>query len=230
MNSIFKIGISHLPHRIIYIVSTLLLLLLAAGCATHRAAPAGNVFRDDNVAIPQEYQFSDLNGEQLAAARRYGLSRPPRSRREARRVVRRLKHIETCALYRVDPLTHSMPYLNRGARSLLRDIAEGFQYALRRGGYREHRIIVTSLLRTADDVESLRRVNANAARNSSHGYATTFDLSYTRYDRTSTQGRPVSNEQMARFLAAIISEFRSRGDCVVIYERQQHCFHITACR
>lgn len=208
----------------------LLLLCMLAGCRTTETTTSGTVFRDDHVAIPQEYQFRDLNDEQLTAARRYGLRRPPRTRKEARRVVRRLKHIETCALYRVDPLTHSMPYLNKGARSLLRDIAEGFQYALRRGGYREHRIIVTSLLRTEADVESLRKVNGNAARNSSHCYATTFDLSYTRYDRTSTQGRPISNEQMARFLAAIISEFRARGDCVVIYERQQHCFHITVCR
>ena len=114
--------------------------------------------------------------------------------------------MRSCQLYLVDPLTHSVPYLTKGARSLLEDLGEGFQYILRREGYRPHRIIVTSLLRTEADVTSLRRVNGNAARNSSHLYATTFDLSYTRFNRLSTEGKPVSNAEMARILAILIDE------------------------
>lgn len=193
-------------------------------------AGAGQTFRDDAVRVPREYHFADLNGEQLESARRFGISRPIKNRKEARRKTRHLKKVRSCQLYLVDPLTHSVPYLTKGARSLLEDLGEGFQYILRREGYRPHRIIVTSLLRTEADVTSLRRVNGNAARNSSHLYATTFDLSYTRFNRLSTEGKPVSNAEMARILAILIEEFRSRGDCVVIFEQNQHCFHITVRR
>ena len=207
------------------------LVALLAACA-HRVTGAleGMTFRDDAVTVPREYRFADLNGEQLASAKRFGISRPIRNRAEARRKTRRLKPVRSCKLYLVDPLTHSVPYLNKGARSLLEDLGEGFQYLLRREGYRPHRIIVTSLLRTEADVAALRKVNGNAARNSSHLYATTFDISYTRFNRLSTKGKPVSNAEMARLLAILIGEFRKRGECVVIYERNQHCFHITARR
>ena len=205
----------------------------AASCASHRdvgGVGAGQTFRDDAVRVPREYHFADLNGEQLESARRFGISRPIKNRKEARRKTRHLKKVRSCQLYLVDPLTHSVPYLTKGARSLLEDLGEGFQYILRREGYRPHRIIVTSLLRTEADVTSLRRGNGNAARNSSHLYATTFDLSYTRFNRLSTEGKPVSNAEMARILAILIDEFRSRGDCVVIFEQNQHCFHITVRR
>ena len=205
----------------------------AASCASHRnvaGGGAGQTFRDDAVRVPREYHFADLNGEQLESARRFGISRPIKNRKEARRKTRHLKKVRSCQLYLVDPLTHSVPYLTKGARSLLEDLGEGFQYILRREGYRPHRIIVTSLLRTEADVTSLRRVNGNAARNYSHLYATTFDLSYTRFNRLSTEGKPVSNAEMARILAILIDEFRSRGDCVVIFEQNQHCFHITVRR
>ena len=133
----------------------------AASCASHRdvaGGGAGQTFRDDAVRVSREYHFADLNGEQLESARRFGISRPIKNRKEARRKTRHLKKVRSCQLYLVDPLTHSVPYLTKGARSLLEDLGEGFQYILRREGYRPHRIIVTSLLRTEADVTSLRRV------------------------------------------------------------------------
>lgn len=206
------------------------LLLLASCSSSRQVAVEGHTFRDNAVSIPPEHRFADLNGEQLASAREFGIAKPLSNRRQARRKTRRMKHVESCGDYLVDPLTHSVPYLTRGAHSLLTDIARAFQYFLAREGYRPHRIIVTSLLRTEDDVASLRRVNGNAARNSSHLYGTSFDLSYTRFNRLSTQGRPVSNQEMACILATVIAAYREQGDCVAIYERNQHCFHITARR
>lgn len=205
--------------------------VMISACASHRgAAGEGQTYRDDHAVVPEAYRFADLGGEQLASAQRYGLPRPIARRSQVRRKARRLKRVRSCEAYLVDPLTHSSPYLTRGARSLLEDIAGGFQYVLRRQGYRKHRIIVTSLLRTEEDVASLRRVNGNAARRSAHLYATTFDISYTRFNRLSTDGRPVGGDEMARILAIVIGEFRDRGECVVIYERNQHCFHVTVRR
>jgi hypothetical protein len=81
-------------------------------------------------------------------------------------------------------------------------------------------------LRTRDDVERLRKVNGNAVKNSAHMYATTFDLSYTRFERISTDGKPISNELMANLLGAVLGELREEGCCRVIFERNQHCFHV----
>lgn len=218
------------PRALAPLLAVVMAAIMAACAGSQGTVGEGATFGDNATTVPQEYHFADLNGEQLASAKRFGIARPAKDRRDARRITRRLKRVESGQLYLVDPLSHSVPYLTKGARSLLEDIAEGFQYVLRRRGYRPHRIIVTSLLRTEADVADLRRVNGVAARNSSHLYATTFDLSYTRFNRISTEGKPVSNDEMARILAIVISEFRKRGECVVIYERSQHCFHITARR
>ena len=82
------------------------------------------------------------------------------------------------------------------------------------------------MLRTRADVNSLRKVNGNASKNSAHMYATTFDLSYTRFNRISTDGDPVNNDQMANYLGEVLLKLREDGKCRVIFERNQHCFHI----
>lgn len=179
--------------------------------------------------VPREYHFADLNGEQLESARRFGISRPIKNRKEVRRKTRHLKKVRSCQLYLVDPLTHSVPYLTKGARSLLEDLGEGFQYILRREGYRPHRIIVTSLLRTEADVT--RSAGSMATLHATPPTSTPPpSTSATRASIASTEGKPVSNAEMARILAILIDEFRSRGDCVVIFEQNQHCFHITVRR
>lgn len=183
-------------------------------------------FMDNSVRVRERYHFRDLNGEQLEAAQRSGFT-PLDDRKQAERATRRLNLIETNQYYVVDPLTHSIPYLGTPAKRLLDDLARIFQNSLVQTGYRPHRIIVTSLLRTRDDVEKLRRVNGNAARNSSHMYATSFDVSWSRFNRISTDGRPATNETLAAYLGEAIYYLRQKGRCVVIYERQQHCFHIT---
>lgn len=183
-------------------------------------------FMDNNTFVKSRYHFKDLNGEQLAAAQKSGVE-PVQNRRQAERLKRKLNLIESNEYYMVDELTHSIPYLTDGAKRLLDDMGKMFQQSLIRAGYRPHRFIVTSLLRTRDDVESLRKVNANASRNSSHMYGTTFDLSWSRFNRVSTDGNPASNDTLASYLGEVIYYLRQQGRCVVIYERNQHCFHIT---
>ncbi len=202
--------------------------LTLSSCHHTEEVVSGVTFRDDAVAMPSEYRFADLNGEQLSCAKRMGISEPFATRKAIKR--RGLKEISSNADYLVDPLTHSTALLTPKAKRLLRDIGRTFRKELKKAGCREHRIIVTSLLRTREDVDRLRKVNGNAARNSSHMYGTTFDLSYTRYNRTSTEGNSVNNATMAVLLGEIISQLRSEGRCVVIFERNQHCFHITVAK
>ena len=75
----------------------------------------------------------------------------------------------------------------------------------------KHRIIVTSLLRTDDDVKRLRKVNGNAAANSAHQYATTFDITYVRYDRLSLFGKSATNKQLANILGKVLQQLRDDG-------------------
>lgn len=200
--------------------------MLAAACASSNSTTQGETFRDDNVTMRSTYQFKDMHGEQLYAAKKYGVT-PIESRAKLEENQRRLKKVETTNLYLIDPLTHSAPYLTNGAKSLLKEIGKRFQKELDRQGYREHRIIVTSLFRTRRDVEALRRVNSRAGENSAHMYGTTFDLSYTRFNRIGKTGKAVSNEVMCNILGKIIYDLREEGECWAILESDQRCIHIT---
>ena len=73
-------------------------------------------------------------------------------------------------------------------KAFLKEIAQKFQEELERAGYREHRIIITSIFRTREDVKALRETNSAASKNSAHMYGTTFDISFTRFNRTSMNG------------------------------------------
>lgn len=214
------------PYKAIAIASCLFVLGVIAACVSSKYSGTGSTFRKDDASVSSKYHFKDLNGQQLEAATKYGI-KPIERRSEVRRKARKLNKITSNKYYLLDPMTHSSPYLTDGAKQLLKTIGKRFQKKLKKAGYRQHRIIATSMLRTREDVASLRKVNGNASSNSSHMYGTTFDLSYTRYNRISTKGEPVNNDVMANLLGEVIYELREDGKCWVIFERNQHCFHIT---
>ena len=86
-------------------------------------------------------------------------------------------------IYRVDKLTHSIPFLVPKAATLLSDICLNFRDSLIRKEMALYKPIVTSIARTNDDVKGLSRRNKNASENSVHRYATTFDIAWTRFDK-----------------------------------------------
>lgn len=175
--------------------------------------------------VPERYRFGDVNDVHLRAARKAGIQ-PVEGRAEVD--TKRLEKIETCRYYQVERLTHSVPYLTTDASALLTEIGQRFQRALAEKGLERHRIIVTSVLRTGEDVRRLQKVNGNATENSAHQYATTFDITYIRYDRQSLRGDGTSYEELAAILGSVIDDLRKEGRCYVKYERQQRCFHITS--
>ena len=177
--------------------------------------------------IDDQYQFCDLNSIHLKAAREKGIM-PVSDRSSINK--KQLAKIESCKYYKVERLTHSVPYLTPSAKELLKEIGFRFQKALKEQGLERHRVIVTSILRTSDDVKRLRRVNGNASANSAHQYATTFDITYIRFDRQSLFGNAANNKQLANILGNVIKQLRSEGRCYVKYERKQRCFHITSKR
>ena len=152
--------------------------------------------------------------------------------KEAEQLTQELVRIETCDLYAVDSLTHSIPYLTPGAAQLLNDIAEAFRDSLRSKGLNPNLLIVTSVLRTDEDVLRLRQGNINATEQSTHCYGTTFDIAWLRYRKVEyLQRHPyesVSPDVLKLVLGQVLRDFRKQERCYVKYERKQVCFHITS--
>ena len=170
--------------------------------------------------------FNDLNDLQLSAAQDIGIE-PIYSLKEAYNINRPLKKIATCDDFILDPLTHSMPYLVPEADSLLHDIGRAFtDTVLARSGHK-CKIIVTSVLRTENTIDKLRRRNVNATTTSCHMYGTTFDISWRRFNYCDPD-YIMYIEDLKNILAEVLYDLRKQGRCYVKYERKQSCFHITA--
>lgn len=172
--------------------------------------------------------FCDSNYLHYAAGEQFGI-KPILSPDDIWSINRPLVKISSCAEYFVDSLSHSYPYLVPDAAKLLAEIGQAFNDSLRSRGGGCYRIKVTSLLRTDQSIRRLRRVNRIAVDSSSHRYATSFDISYLKFIcDASTVNR--TQEDLKNLLAEIIHDFHTRGRCLVIFERKQACFHITAIR
>ena len=154
-----------------------------AGCKKKDMSLKLNEPRNIKGVISYRRTFGDLNEAHLNVAQAIGIT-PIASRKEAEHMKEKLQHIETNDLYVVDSLTHSIPYLIKGAAQLLDTIGTNFLDSLTAKGLNPNKIIVTSVLRTEDDVKRLRRRNGNASANSAHFYGTTFDVSWKRFKGT----------------------------------------------
>ena len=132
--------------------------------------------------------------------------------------------------FHIDKLNNSIPYLVPRASMLLQEIGANFFDSLQIKGIPLHKVIVTSVLRTKDDVAKLRSHNGNATQNSCHLYGTTFDVCYNRYKTVEAPGekrREVRNDTLKYVLAEVLRDMRESGRCLVKYEVRQGCFHIT---
>lgn len=181
--------------------------------------------------------FSDLQETQLQAAMKNGI-REGLTRESVEEGIETDKatgqqvnklgmvHIATNEHYVVDRLTHSVPWLVPKAATLVDDIGRAFQDSLYRRGYnRHHRIIVTSVTRTKDDVKRLSQQNVNATENSCHCYGTTVDITYTRFDKP--EEHVARDEKLRELLMICVYDLQRQKRCYVKYERKQACLHIT---
>lgn len=192
--------------------------------------PDGTPVKNRVVSVPRfETSFPDLNDVQLATATRTGIAHIA-NRAEARRRMDRLVYIADNPHYHVDPLRQSIPYLVPRAATLLNTIARAFNDSLVTKGYAPHKLIVTSVLRTDEDIARLRRFNRNASENSCHRHGTTFDISYNRFLELTPEGDSRVHWVTAfkSILAEVLRDQRLAGTCYVKYEVHQSCFHITA--
>lgn len=173
--------------------------------------------------------FGDLNDVHLSSAKKIGIT-PIDKREQADSLKERLLHVRENGCFVIDSLTHSIPYLVPQASILLTRIGTNFLDSLDSKGLNRNQIIVTSILRTTDDVKRLRRRNGNASLNSAHFFGTTFDVSYRRFKKVEEK-RPtqdVSVDTLKLVLAEVLRDLKKWDRCYVKYELKQGCFHITA--
>ena len=173
--------------------------------------------------------FNDRNNKHLGSAKKLGIKQPLKNRSEAEGVKGHLVNIKSNRHYKIDRLTHSIPYLTEGAAGLLDMIGKNFQDSLKSKGLPNYRIIVTSVLRTKEDIRRLQKSNPNSISNSAHCYATTFDITYARFDRSRNllPGKSVQTETFKRVLGEVLHDLKKQKKCYVKYEVRQKCFHIT---
>lgn len=198
---------------------------------TRFTGPDGRPVRGRIYSVPSfERCFPDSQALQIAAADRHGVP-PVKDRAEAERRKKELVYIGFNPYFHVDRLRSSIPYLVPRASVLLQDVGRAFFDSLTVKGLPLHKVIVTSVLRTKDDVERLRRHNGNATENSCHLYGTTFDICYNRYltvePPTGPRRRAVRNDSLKWVLSEVLRDFRQQGRCYIKYEKKQGCFHIT---
>ena len=174
--------------------------------------------------------FPDSNDVHLVDAMKYGV-RTVRDRDDAEQRKSELVYIAASPFYHVDPLKKSIPYLVPRAAVLLNDIGRNFFDSLFVKHIPLHQFVVTSVLRSEDDLEKLRQVNRNTSENSCHLYGTTFDIGYNRYKRVaSTDGKvlpEVGNDTLKWVLSEVLRDLRQNGRCHVKHEVKQGCFHVT---
>lgn len=171
--------------------------------------------------------FNDSNYQHIEYAVKGGI-KPIENSNMAWQAGKNLVKIESTANIYIDSLAHSYPYLRPHAAALLEEIGLRFRDSLDAHGGGAYRPKVTSVLRSPMTVGMLRHVNRNATQESAHRYATTFDISHSKFicdDSTATRR---TFEDLKNLLALIIYDLRREGRCLVKHERKQACFHITA--
>ena len=171
--------------------------------------------------------FNDINETHLETARAVGLKKIPEKRDDLD--TGQLVEIGNSDYLDVDELRYSVPYLTPGAARELNHIAKAFNDSLRHKRFPVYKLVVTSVLRTEEDVARLRRSgNPNASDNSSHCYGTTFDISHSRYTREEETDEFMQPYELTKVLAEVLRDEKQAGRILVKYEKKEHCFHITA--
>lgn len=213
-------------------IGTLALLTISTFDACQGEKPMKmNNPRNIRGVVSYKRTFNDMNNTHLKAAQAIGI-RPIADRDAAKQLARKLNLVGTCDYYKLDSLTHSIPFLVPKANNLLDNVGKNFLDSLENKGLNPYKVIVTSVLRTDADIKRLRRGNINASDKSAHRYGTTFDISYKRFDQVPDPDgyplQPVREDTLKMVLSEVLRDLKKAGDCYVKYELKQGCFHITA--
>lgn len=217
-------SIKLLSGALIFLAIALTLASSCTGSSRHFKGKSGDTAAKTQQEAP--FYFDDYQDVQLAAAQKWGIT-PIASRDTDFTKIPQLEKIESCDLYTVEYLSHSVPYLTHHAKALLDTIAKAFQDSLAARHVRIEKIIVTSVTRTMDDVKRLQRVNSNAVSQSSHCYGTTFDIAHNNFYAVNKEGEELPYSEQKLILGHVLYRLRMRHMCWVLVEERQPCFHVT---
>ena len=218
--------------EIIYTISmAFFLMVILVSCKEKDMSMKMNEPRNIRGVVSYKRSFGDLNDAHLAAAKKIGV-KPLKNREAAEKLGGKVVEIKSGKLYQVDSLTHSIPFLVPKASALLDSIGANFLDSLESKGLNPNQIIVTSVLRTQDDVKRLGKRNVNASQNSAHVYGTTFDITYKRFFKVEDpDGRPMQDvraDTLKLVLSEVLRDLKKQEKCYIKYEMKQACLHITA--
>ena len=155
--------------------------------------------------------FPDSQSLQIVAAEKWGV-KPVKNRDDAEKRKKELVYVGLSPYYHVDRLSSSIPYLVPRAAVLLQDIGQAFYDSLYVKGVPLNKLIVTSVLRSMDDVARLQRHNQNATERSCHLFGTTFDICYNRYHPVA---QPVRDDTLKWVLSEVLRDKREEGRCYI---------------
>lgn len=225
-----------IPNERQYVVGFAVIVALLALChyLTQEEAPAEEA-QDDMAyqrianhhriwSVPSyKDAFPDGQDVQIVAAEKWGV-RPVKNREDAEKRKKELVYVAANPYFHVDKLKSSIPYLVPRAAVLLQDIGQAFYDSLYVKGVPLNQLIVTSVMRSMDDVAKLQRHNQNATERSCHLFGTTFDICYNRYHPVV---QPVRDDTLKWVFSEVLRDMRKQERCYVKYEVKQGCFHIT---
>ena len=147
--------------------------------------------------------FPDSQSVQIVAANKWGV-KPVKNREDAEARKKELVYV--------------------GESPYLQDIGQAFYDSLYVKGVPLNQLIVTSVMRSMEDVKKLQRHNGNATDNSCHLYGTTFDICYNRYHALDQE---VRNDTLKWVLSEVLRDIRKQDRAYIKYEVKQGCFHMT---
>jgi hypothetical protein len=228
---------------------------------TERADSIDRIFQPLPLLRPAEEQALRRfgNAEQLGRARALGIEPNSPAERLAtlEREGRLVRLAESTPHWIVRELDFSVPLVVPPVQTLLTEMAERFQSRLADLGLAPFRLEVTSVLRSAEDQERLRRVNPNAAAGeSTHQFGTTIDVAYSAFAAPEAPivaldagEAPWLEPYLAHFAAAmaetvaarrsrelqailgrVLLEMQQEGKVMVTLERLQPVYHMTVAR
>lgn len=140
----------------------------------------------------------------------------------------KLSRVRSCRSYKIENMEFSHPYLARESKKLLNEIARQFRKKVRKDGLMGSRFIITSMIRTSENINDLGRTNINASENSPHLNGNAFDITYARFLFRKLYITECDKWYMKEALAQVIWQLKKEKKCWATYERQQGCFHVVS--
>jgi len=128
----------------------------------------------------------------------------------------------------IEDLTFSYPFLTKDGKSLIREIGRRFRKKISGTRLRGSDFRITSMTRTAEELNRLRKSNTNASENTPHYYGNAFDISYVRFSAKKWFVTDCDKYYLKEALAQVIWQLREEKKCWATYEINQGCFHVVA--